>query len=80
MSVRHRVRVPELGDSVEHIVVVAWQVSVGQTVAEGDPLVIVETDKVDTEIPSPVGGIVIETLVPTEAEVAVGDPICVIEE
>jgi pyruvate dehydrogenase E2 component (dihydrolipoamide acetyltransferase) len=49
---------PDLGEGVTEGEITAWLVTVGQTVAEDDPLVEVETDKATAEIPSPVDGVV----------------------
>ena len=45
----------------------------------GTPLVAVETDKVTTEVPSPVAGKLVEQLVSPQEEVAVGAPLCIVE-
>ena len=45
----------------------------------GTPLMAVETDKVTTEVPSPVAGTLVEQLVSPQDEVAVGAPICIVE-
>lgn len=76
---QHTVGVPELGESAEAVVVVEWIVSVGEDVAAGDPLLIVETNKIDTEVPAPFAGVVVELLAAVGAELAVGDPLCIIE-
>jgi len=67
------VTLPELGESVEGGTLVAWLVAVGDTVAEGQPIAEVSTDKVDTEVPSPRAGTVARLVATLEAEVAVGD-------
>lgn len=78
-AVRHRVKLPRLGDTTQTVLITEWLAGVGDHVAMGAPLVLVETDKVTTEVPSPVGGIVVEHIVAEQEEVAVGDSICVIE-
>ncbi len=50
------VQMPALGESVTEGTVTRWLKSVGDTVAVDEPLLEVSTDKVDTEIPSPVAG------------------------
>jgi len=70
------VALPELGESVEGGTMVAWLVAVGDTVAQGQALAEVSTDKVDTEIPSPAAGTVLRLNVEVGAEVAVGEVIC----
>ena len=51
-----RVTMPALGESVTEGTVTRWLKNVGDTVAVDEPLLEVSTDKVDTEIPSPVAG------------------------
>ena len=71
--------VPQLGELTEEVVIVEWLVGVGAAVQAGDPLVEVETDKVETQIESPVAGTVIRLLVEVGAEVPVGAPYIEIE-
>ena len=63
---------PQLGASVVEGVVVKWLVAVGDLVAKDQPLLEISTDKVDTEVPSPVSGTVLQILVPEGSTVAVG--------
>jgi pyruvate dehydrogenase E2 component (dihydrolipoamide acetyltransferase) len=69
---------PPLGESVTEGTVTRWLKQVGDTVAADEPLVEVSTDKVDTEIPAPAGGIVLAIRVPEDATVAVGAELAVI--
>ncbi|MFC4942385.1 2-oxo acid dehydrogenase subunit E2 [Pseudonocardia sp. GCM10023141] len=66
------VTMPELGESVTEGTVTRWLKDVGDTVAVDEPLLEVSTDKVDTEIPSPVAGTVLELLVGEDEVVEVG--------
>jgi len=66
------VRLPELGESVTEGTVTRWLKQVGDEVAVDEALLEISTDKVDTEIPSPVAGIVQEILVAEDETVAVG--------
>jgi 2-oxoisovalerate dehydrogenase E2 component (dihydrolipoyl transacylase) len=52
----HTVRMPDLGEGITEVEVVAWRVQVGDTVAEDQVLADVMTDKATVEIPSPVAG------------------------
>ncbi|MDE0131993.1 MAG: biotin/lipoyl-binding protein [bacterium] len=70
---------PRLGETVDEVVLLEWMVEVGDQVDEGAELALVETDKVETEVPSPVAGTVAELTVSEDAEVNTGDVICVIE-
>ncbi len=69
---------PALGESVTEGTVTRWLKSVGDTVAMDEPLLEVSTDKVDTEIPAPVAGVLLEILAPTDAVVLVGAELAVI--
>lgn len=66
------VTLPALGESVTEGTVTRWLKKVGDTVAVDEPLVEISTDKVDTEIPSPVAGVLQEILVQEDETVEVG--------
>jgi pyruvate dehydrogenase E2 component (dihydrolipoamide acetyltransferase) len=66
------VTMPALGESVTAGTVTRWLKQVGDTVAMDEPLVEVSTDKVDTEIPSPVAGTVLEIIAAQDETVAIG--------
>jgi len=70
---------PKLGETVDEVVVLEWTVAVGDAVSKGDTLMRVETDKVEADLPSPVDGTVVETLVVPDDDVEVGAPVCRIE-
>lgn len=76
---RVEVKMPRLGETVDEVVLLEWMVEVGDRVEEDTELALVETDKVETEVPSPVAGTVAEILVEEDAEVVTGEVICVIE-
>ena len=76
---RSIVKLPKVADTVDEVLLLEWLVPIGGTVSAGDPIVRVETDKVEMEIPTPVGGTLVETLVPEGEEVATGAGLCVIE-
>lgn len=76
---RHVVKLPRLGETVDEVLLIEWLVEVGDTVGEGDPLMVVETDKVEAEVPAPIAGVVAEVLVDEAAEIETGAPICVLE-
>ena len=73
-----RVKMPALGESVTEGTVTRWLKSVGDHVAIDEPLLEVSTDKVDTEIPSPVSGILQEILAAEDDTVPVGADLAVI--
>jgi pyruvate dehydrogenase E2 component (dihydrolipoamide acetyltransferase) len=66
------VLMPELGESVTEGTVTRWLKKVGDSVQVDEPLVEVSTDKVDTEIPSPVAGVLISITADEDATVSVG--------
>jgi 2-oxoglutarate dehydrogenase E2 component (dihydrolipoamide succinyltransferase) len=72
------VTLPALGESVTEGTVTRWLKQVGDTVAADEPLVEVSTDKVDTEIPAPAGGVLLAIRVPEDTTVAVGAELAVI--
>ena len=75
-----RVTMPALGESVTEGTVTRWLKSVGDHVEVDEPLLEVSTDKVDTEIPSPIAGILQEILVAEDDTVPVGADLAVIGE
>ena len=70
---------PKLGDTSDEVLVIEWIRDVGDRVEEGDPLVLVETDKTEVEIESPHTGTIIEVVAASDSEVSTGNPLCVIE-
>ena len=69
------VTMPALGESVTEGTVTTWLKQVGDTVELDEPIVEVSTDKVDSEVPSPVAGVLLEILVPEDETVEVGTAI-----
>ena len=72
------VLLPALGESVTEGTVTRWLKKVGDTVAIDEPLVEVSTDKVDTEIPSPVAGVLQQILVNEDETAAVGAVLAIV--
>jgi pyruvate dehydrogenase E2 component (dihydrolipoamide acetyltransferase) len=72
------VQMPALGESVTEGTVTRWLKSVGDTVEVDEPLLEVSTDKVDTEIPSPVAGVLEQILVQEDETVEVGANLAVV--
>jgi 2-oxoglutarate dehydrogenase E2 component (dihydrolipoamide succinyltransferase) len=72
------ITLPQLGETVTEGTITKWFKQVGDTVAEDEPLFEVSTDKVDTEVPSPVAGVLTEIRVPEGDTVAVGTVIAVV--
>ncbi|QEE61332.1 2-oxoglutarate dehydrogenase, E2 component, dihydrolipoamide succinyltransferase [Salinibacterium sp. dk2585] len=69
------VNLPALGESVTEGTVTRWLKNVGDRVEVDEPLLEVSTDKVDTEIPSPIAGVIEEILVAEDETVEVGAPL-----
>ena len=74
------VKLPQLGESVTEGTISRWLKQVGDTVEADEPIVEVSTDKVDTEIPAPTGGVLLEIRVSEDETAAVGAVIAVIGE
>jgi 2-oxoglutarate dehydrogenase E2 component (dihydrolipoamide succinyltransferase) len=74
----HDVTLPALGESVTEGTVTRWLKSIGDTVEVDEPLLEVSTDKVDTEIPSPVAGTLLEIRVNEDETAEVGSVLAVI--
>ncbi|HQU26562.1 MAG TPA: 2-oxo acid dehydrogenase subunit E2 [Acidimicrobiales bacterium] len=71
---------PQLGETVAEGTVTKWFKDVGETLDKGEALFEVSTDKVDTEIPAPVGGTLTAILVPAGQTVEVGATLALIDE
>src|SRR6201997_5704927 len=71
---------PQLGESVTEGTVTRWLKHEGDHVAADEPLLEVSTDKVDTEIPSPVSGVLRGITVAEDETVAVGAELAIIDE
>ena len=72
------VTMPQLGESVTEGTVTRWLKNIGDTVAMDEPLLEISTDKVDTEIPSPVAGVLLSITADEDATVEVGAELAVI--
>jgi 2-oxoglutarate dehydrogenase E2 component (dihydrolipoamide succinyltransferase) len=70
---------PKLGESILEATITKWFKGVGDTVEEEDTLLEIATDKVDSEIPSPVDGVIVKVLFEEGALVPVGEVIAVID-
>ena len=76
------VSMPHLGEAVTEGTILSWAKQPGETVAEDEVLleIATDTDKVDTEVPSPIAGVVQVILVSAGQTVSVGTPLAVIAE
>lgn len=73
-----KIQMPKLGESVQEATITKWFVKEGDRIEEDEPLFEVATDKVDSEIPSPVDGIVKKIFFQLNALVPVGEIVAVI--
>jgi len=69
---------PKLGESIQEGTITKWFVKEGDTIEEDDMLFEVATDKVDSEIPSPVDGVITKINYPEDSLVAVGEVLAVV--
>jgi pyruvate/2-oxoglutarate dehydrogenase complex dihydrolipoamide acyltransferase (E2) component len=76
---RCQVKMPKVGDAVDKVTVVSISAAVGDRIAVGQELLVVETDKSNVEVPSPFAGRVAEILVKPGEEVSTGALIVVLE-
>ncbi|MCY3636247.1 MAG: 2-oxo acid dehydrogenase subunit E2 [bacterium] len=74
------VRMPQLGETVMEGTIVQWFKQVGEEVAEDEPLFEVSTDKVDSEVPSPMSGVLVEIVAAEGDTVDVGAVIAILSE
>src|SRR2546429_8372200 len=63
---------PSLGHTMEKGKIIEWLKHEGDPIAKGEPLVVIETDKVITEVESPAAGVVLRIVVPSEEERPIG--------
>ena len=76
---RCELKMPKVGDAADRVVVISLSTQPGETVAAGQELMVVETDKANVEVPSPFAGTVSAILVKAGQEVATGTPILVLD-
>src|SRR5438045_5296923 len=74
------VRMPQLGETIVEGTILKWLKSEGESIERDEPLFEISTDKVDTEVPSPLGGTVSKILVAEGATVPVGTPVVDVDE
>lgn len=70
---------PKMGESIMEGTVIEWKKKVGDAVAQDETVLEIATDKVDSEVPAPIAGILVEILVPEGETVEVGTPIAIID-
>ena len=73
------IKMPRVGDTVDEVYLVAWKIAVGDTIAAGDMIMEVETDKATVQVPSPVAGTLLEIFFKDGDEIKTGDAIAICE-
>ncbi len=76
---RIEVTMPKMGESIMEGTVVEWSKKIGDSVEQDETLLEIATDKVDSEVPAPEAGILVEILVEEGETVEVGEPIAILE-
>jgi pyruvate dehydrogenase E2 component (dihydrolipoamide acetyltransferase) len=70
----------DIGEGIHEGVILEWMVEIGETIEEGETIVVIETDKVNAEIPSPVSGLVTKRPKNIGETIHVGETIIVIDD
>ena len=76
---RYELLLPKMGESVAEATVTSWLRNVGDQIEEEDGILEIATDKVDSEVPSPVSGILVEQLVKQGEIAKIGRPVAILE-
>ena len=76
---RSTLKMPKVGDAANEVLVISVAVAVGDTVAAGDTLFTVETDKATVDVPAPTAGRVVEILLKVDDELPTGAPTLVLD-
>jgi 2-oxoglutarate dehydrogenase E2 component (dihydrolipoamide succinyltransferase) len=76
---QYKLCLPAMGESVNEATVTQWLKNEGDPIAADEAVLEVATDKVDTEVPSEVSGVLVKKLVQDNEVVAVGSPMALIE-
>ncbi|WP_375239128.1 biotin/lipoyl-containing protein, partial [Aurantibacter sp.] len=76
---RFELKLPKMGESVAEATITSWLKEVGDTIEADEAVLEIATDKVDSEVPSEVDGVLVERLFEVDDVVQVGDTIAVIE-
>jgi len=76
---RFELKLPKMGESVAEATITNWLKEVGDTIEEDEAVLEIATDKVDSEVPSEVDGVLVEKLFEPDDVVQVGQTIAIIE-
>lgn len=74
------VRMPQLGESVVEGTILRWLKQPGDPIVKNEPLLVISTDKIDTEVPAPADGVLLEVRAEEGATVSAGSVIATIGE
>ncbi len=75
----YKLLMPKMGESVIEATILTWHKNIGDKVSEHEVILEVATDKVDSEVPSPVTGVIKQLLYDINVAVGVGEPLAIIE-
>ncbi len=75
----YKLLLPAMGEGVMEATVTGWLKNVGDTIEEDESVVEIATDKVDSDVPSPVSGKLKEILVPVDGVAKIGEPLALLE-
>ena len=72
------VTVPQLGNAMEEVTVAEWYVEIGERVQEGEPIVMIDSEKAQSELEAPATGTIHEIVVPDGGTAEAGDRLAVL--
>lgn len=75
----YKLILPAMGEGVMEATVITWLKKVGDPIAEDESVVEIATDKVDSDVPSPVAGVLKEILIDVDGVAKIGEPIAILE-
>src|SRR5690606_25972099 len=75
----YKLILPAMGEGVMEATVITWLKKVGDAIAEDESVVEIATDKVDSDVPSPVAGVLKEILIDVDGIAKIGEPIAILE-
>ena len=79
MMTKFELKLPKMGESVAEATLTSWLKEVGDTIEEDEAVLEIATDKVDSEVPSEVTGVLVEKLFDVDDVIQVGQTIAIIE-
>ena len=74
----YKLILPSMGEGVMEATVTNWIKNIGDTITEDESVVEIATDKVDSDVPSPVAGVLKEILIPVDGIAKIGEPIAIL--